>query len=190
MSLFFPQLVAGQIERAANLLPQFTSARPLTKQGLEMGTLVGSLGHVQKSGDRRQSRPFSQYGLFRSFRKRSGDFSGDCGFWFSNLLRLFGIFGHCARGDFLVGLPVDVELQLAVLCGDSERFLEAVAHKSFFLVSRQRLHSFGRQPMFHPQKQLKSSGNDAVNRHLARRGMELHSLGALARRDAVDLQKV
>ncbi len=34
---FFPQLVAGPIERASNLLPQFLTARKVTQQSMEMG---------------------------------------------------------------------------------------------------------------------------------------------------------
>lgn len=45
---FFPQLVAGPIERAANLLPQFTSARPLTKQSWETGTWLVLWGMFKK----------------------------------------------------------------------------------------------------------------------------------------------
>ncbi len=45
---FFPQLVAGPIERAANLLPQFTSIRPLTARGLETGAWLVLWGMFKK----------------------------------------------------------------------------------------------------------------------------------------------
>ncbi|MCS1409863.1 MAG: Peptidoglycan O-acetyltransferase [Verrucomicrobia subdivision 3 bacterium] len=45
---FFPQLVAGPIERAASLLPQFTSARRITVSGTEMGVWLIVWGLFKK----------------------------------------------------------------------------------------------------------------------------------------------
>ena len=45
---FFPQLVAGPIERATNLLPQFTSTRPITKDRLEAGVWLILWGLFKK----------------------------------------------------------------------------------------------------------------------------------------------
>ena len=50
---FFPQLVAGPIERGKNLLPQFQCAR-VRPRSVSRGALADRLGPVQEGGDRRQ----------------------------------------------------------------------------------------------------------------------------------------
>ena len=45
---FFPQLVAGPIERAAHLMPQFEAVRPITRQLLTTGALLFLWGLYQK----------------------------------------------------------------------------------------------------------------------------------------------
>jgi D-alanyl-lipoteichoic acid acyltransferase DltB (MBOAT superfamily) len=45
---FFPQLVAGPIERASNLLPQFLTERKLTKQSMEIGVWLVIWGMFKK----------------------------------------------------------------------------------------------------------------------------------------------
>jgi alginate O-acetyltransferase complex protein AlgI len=45
---FFPQLVAGPIERAAHLMPQFETVRPLTRDMLTTGALLFLWGLYQK----------------------------------------------------------------------------------------------------------------------------------------------
>ncbi len=45
---FFPQLVAGPIERAAHLMPQFETVRPLTRTMLKTGALLFVWGLYQK----------------------------------------------------------------------------------------------------------------------------------------------
>jgi len=45
---FFPQLVAGPIERASNLLPQFTTERSISKQSMENGIWLVIWGMFKK----------------------------------------------------------------------------------------------------------------------------------------------
>ena len=45
---FFPQLVAGPIERAAHLMPQFETVRPITSDMLRTGALLFAWGLYQK----------------------------------------------------------------------------------------------------------------------------------------------
>ncbi len=45
---FFPQLVAGPIERAANLLPQFAKDRNITRERLESGAVLFAWGLFKK----------------------------------------------------------------------------------------------------------------------------------------------
>ncbi len=45
---FFPQLVAGPIERASNLLPQFLNERKVTRQNMEMGLWLVVWGMFKK----------------------------------------------------------------------------------------------------------------------------------------------
>lgn len=45
---FFPQLVAGPIERAKNLLPQLTSPRKITLDGVNLGLYLILLGYFKK----------------------------------------------------------------------------------------------------------------------------------------------
>ncbi|MDO8649013.1 MAG: MBOAT family O-acyltransferase [Candidatus Peregrinibacteria bacterium] len=45
---FFPKLLAGPIERAGHLLPQFSQVRPITKERLSQGIILIAWGFVQK----------------------------------------------------------------------------------------------------------------------------------------------
>jgi len=79
---FFPQLVAGPIERASNLLPQFFEKR--------------TVGNVQKNRHRRQLCGHRRCGVF-GLRGAQFDNIGDschtvC---LSDLRRFFGLFGYC-----------------------------------------------------------------------------------------------
>lgn len=46
---FFPQLVAGPIERATALLPQVTSLRPITRQGIHAALWLVAWGYFKKT---------------------------------------------------------------------------------------------------------------------------------------------
>ena len=68
---FFPQLVAGPIERARHLLPQFEVPRAITLgQPPGRGDAV-PLGLLQEGRDRRQSRADLRAGVLRSRQRRA-----------------------------------------------------------------------------------------------------------------------
>ncbi|MCC6545617.1 MBOAT family protein [Candidatus Sumerlaeota bacterium] len=56
--VYFPQLVAGPIERATNLLPQLTNPRTITADGLVSGAWLVLLGYVKKTAIADAVAPF------------------------------------------------------------------------------------------------------------------------------------
>ncbi len=58
---FFPQLVAGPIERAAHLLTQFRSPRPITREDIETGVTWLAIGYFLKVAIADTIAPFVDY---------------------------------------------------------------------------------------------------------------------------------
>ncbi|MDX1961171.1 MAG: MBOAT family O-acyltransferase [Leptospiraceae bacterium] len=87
---FFPQLVAGPIERATNLLPQILSKRVVTFEEIQRGTFLILLGYFKKVyvadnlalivdpifNDNNSSGAMIFFGLFAFHLQVYGDFAG------------------------------------------------------------------------------------------------------------------
>ena len=65
---FFPQLVAGPIERAAHMMPQYGRERTFSRAKLRVGLAAHDLGPIQESRDRRQPGTVCRRRLWRSVR--------------------------------------------------------------------------------------------------------------------------
>jgi len=69
---FFPQLVAGPIERAASLLPRFAAARTLTREGLRTGLTFVVYGLVKKVAIADNVAPISDLAFARPLADLTG----------------------------------------------------------------------------------------------------------------------
>ena len=112
---FFPQLVAGPIERATHLLPQFKRERAFG-QRVRKRPAVDRLGLVQEDRDRRQPRAVCE----RRLRGSGGLFGhdpvhGDGVLRLPDLLRFLRLLGYGARRREDARLRADEELRLPVL---------------------------------------------------------------------------
>jgi alginate O-acetyltransferase complex protein AlgI len=66
--MFFPQLVAGPIERAASLLPQMERPRQLTARGIQMGLMLMLTGYLKKVVLADGSAPIAEWFYGRAAR--------------------------------------------------------------------------------------------------------------------------
>lgn len=129
---FFPQWVAGLIERARTLLPQFLNPRRLPADPLRLFQEDGPGGqprpdHGQCLRDQSHCRGHSR-GQRPRVDLRNGLFR------LPDLLRLLGLFGHRHPHGSTVRDPPDAEFFLPLLLAKRCRILAAAAHSSFDLV--------------------------------------------------------
>ena len=114
---FFPQLVAGPIERAHNLLPQLQQTPRITRQDLTVGLSLFLVGFFKKVA---LADYLAQYvdpvygnpGLFQA----PALILATAGVRLANLLRLQRLYRHGPRHRPPDGLPDDAQLQQPV-CG-------------------------------------------------------------------------
>ena len=92
---FFPQLVAGPIERASNLGPQISSARHVTHEDVLTGLNLVLLGHFFKVAIADSLAPVVEniFGTRRAYQWAIVD-RGLC-IYFSDIWRFFWLHGHC-----------------------------------------------------------------------------------------------
>ena len=94
---FFPQLVAGPIERAAHLIPQFQNARSRTRWRSSRGCNSPSGGCSRRSSSPTTSHHTSMRCTTIRRRFGYGASDGDGVLRIPDLLRLLGLYGHGAR---------------------------------------------------------------------------------------------
>jgi len=137
---FFPQLMAGPIERAKHLLPQFRRTPVFRLENLTDGMSLFLVGlfkklalanylalYVERVYDNPAAQPASA--LVRV----------------ADLLRLQRLHRHGARRGQNDGLQPHPELQQPLFGDGSGRFLVTVAHQPLVVVPRLRLHPAGRK---------------------------------------------
>ena len=95
--LFFPQMVAGPIERPQNVLHQPARTKDLRRRAVLLGIAAHALGIVQKGRARRQSRPHRRRRMDRSQRTWTRPSRFRVRLLLPDPLRLLGIFRHRAR---------------------------------------------------------------------------------------------
>ena len=144
---FFPQLVAGPIERAHNLLPQLQRTPTITRQDLTDGLSLFLVGFFKKVAlaDYLAQYVDPVYGNPGLFQAPALD-PGDAGVRLANLLRLQRLHRHGPRHRPVDGLPDDAELQQPLRGHGPGRFLEPLAHQPVHLVQGLPLLPAGRQP--------------------------------------------
>ena len=126
---FFPQLVAGPIERASNLLDQFGEERRFDFGAAADGLRQMLWGVVQEDGRGRQSGADCQRGLQRpGQRVRLDAHLGYLCVFVPDLLRLFRVLGHRHRLCSPVRLPPHAELRLPLLFAGYSGVLAPLAH--------------------------------------------------------------
>ena len=103
-SRFFPQLVAGPIERASHLLPQFLSRHVLDPERVRLGLRLCLIGLFKKMVVADNLAPFVDrvYGGERPAEPRHPA-PGHLRLRVPDLLRLLRLLGHRDRGGALLG---------------------------------------------------------------------------------------
>ncbi len=143
---FFPRLLAGPIERANHLLPQFHGEGRVTLQDFTDGLSIFAVGYFKKVAlaDYLAIYVAQVYGSPEQ-HQAPGAAAGDVPVRLADLLRFQRLHGHGPRHRPDDGHRPDAELQQPLSGGQHGRLLEAVAHQPVVLVPRLRVHPAGRQ---------------------------------------------
>ena len=160
---FFPQLVAGPIERPNDLLPQFHRAAMWDTANFHRGLKLILVGLFKKVfvGD--------NCALVANYAFAPG----------VNLDAPWAILGTLAFAFQIYG---DFSGYTDIARGSAR--LEPLAHHAFVVVSRLCLYSARRQPWHGGADVLQSLADDAARRLVARRELDIYHLGRLSRRAA------
>ena len=181
---FFPQLVAGPIERAGHLMPQFETVRPFDRQMFTSGALLFALGPLSKNRDSRQRIADCQCGIQRAGPPNRGrHLGGGIGIRRADLLRLLRLLQHGTRACTLSGVRSDDQLQPAVFRSQPVGVLAALAHQPIAMAARLFVHTARRQSRRAAQDVPQSHDHDAAGGIVARRILDLRCLGSISRRN-------
>ena len=127
--MFYPQLVAGPIERPQNLLPQFHRPHVVQQRRRARRTPVDAAGALQEGRRRRHDRAGGQRRLCRSGEpRRPGARLCDRPVRRPDLRRFLRLLGHRPGRGARHGVRADGQLQPALSRALGVRVLEALAH--------------------------------------------------------------
>ena len=182
---FFPQLVAGPIARASDLLPQIAAKRPrITWAQAEMAiwlicwglfkkiTLADNFGHLVELIEPR-IQPDNIIGRSRLAVRlclRRPD-----------LLRFFRLYRHRPRSRQTLQYRADAKLPDALFCVVALRLLAALAYFPVDLAARLSLHPVGRGATWPAEDASESRHHDVPGRPVAWRRHRLRHLGPVSR---------
>ena len=148
--LFFPQLVAGPIVRATDLLPQMREARSFAKVRVRFFLLMFLIGYFKKSVVSDNLAPFID-----AFYANVGGY-GATDAAIASLFYSVQIYcDFSGYTDMAIasarppGLPAQAELQLPLLGRQSHRLLAPMAHQPVDWSARLSVHSARRQSRRH-----------------------------------------
>lgn len=183
-SFFFPTVSSGPILKPGNFFPQLRETSPLPQDtaaglyaiGLGLAKkvlLADNLGVLVNNGwgSLSELTALTAWCVILGYTLQLYfDFSGYC-----------DLTAGCAR---LLGLRLPIQLRLSLPESIRYGVLEAVAHDPDGLPPGERLLSPGRQPKGPGAYIPEHSGGVPRQRHLARRGVDLHPLGPASRAGA------
>ena len=175
---FFPQLVAGPIERAADLMPQIKEEHTFDYDNAVYGLKLMAWGLFKKMVI---ADTLSKYvsAVYDAPPENGWIFTHSCYFLLlvSDLLRLLRIFGYCSRNVKASGhSPID-EFQKSLFLTVNQGILEPLAHFTVHLVSGLRLYSSGRKPHRKGSSCIESFDNLSGKRTVAWSQLDIRSLG-------------
>ena len=175
---FFPQLVAGPIERAAHLMPQFETVRPLTGRLFASGSLLFLWGLYQKMVIADNVAPFAN-AVFGHPAGQTRRGNSHCGprIHSSDLLRLLRLLEHGTRPRPLPRLRPDGQFQSAVLRAYAFGVLAALAYQPLELAARLLVHLARRKSSRHADDVPQSHDHDAAWGPVAWRRLDVRCLG-------------
>ena len=175
---FFPQLVAGPIERSASLLPQIHKKHEIDLENMYYGIRLIVWGLFKKMvvADNLAVFVDQVYGDIYNF---SGGPILIATVFFSVQIYcdFLGIFRYCKGLRQTVRNRINGELQEPVFCNQRQGFLGTMAYFPFQLVQGLSIYSTGRQQGRQIQKLHQCHGYISGERTLARRKLELCYLG-------------
>ena len=177
---FFPQLMAGPIERARHLLPQLRQFPPIRLQNFTDGVSLFLVGLFKKLALANYLAFYVErvYDNPEGFR-RAGAAAGHLRVRLADLFRLQRLHGHGAGRRASDGVQLDFELQQPLPRHGPGRVLDTLAHQPFHMVPGLRLYSVRRQPGRRFQHLPQSVHDLLAFRHLARGGLDVRHLGGL-----------
>ena len=143
---FFPQMVAGPIERPYELLPQFHREPQVSFAGIRSGMVQALWGLFKKMVLADNVADFVGWSMTRLGFTIGRRVVGYAVVFHPDLLRFFRLHRYCVRHSAHDGLRIAHQFHAALFQPFGGRVLEAMAHIPLHLVSRLRLHSAGRQP--------------------------------------------
>ena len=133
---FYPQLVAGPIERSTNLMPQIKQGTHFSFENMRAGLLLMGWGDVPKAGDCRSARALCRHGLsgLCADGRRLPDPCNHplCA---ADLLRFRLLLQHRAGRGTGDGIPTDGQLQRALFLEELRGVLVEMAYLAEHLVS-------------------------------------------------------
>ena len=145
---FFPQLMAGPIERAKHLLPQYQTFPEIRLQNFTDGASLFLVGLFKKLALANYLSLLRRAGLRQSGRlRRPGAARGDLRFRLADLLRFQRLHRHGPRRGQGHGLQPDPELSQSLPGHRHRRVLDPLAHQPLLVVPGLRLHPAGREPL-------------------------------------------
>ncbi len=145
---FFPLVLSGPIERSNRLMPQIVGSRVCNDNDFSEGIYHVAMGLFKKTVLADNLAPMVNYIFSKDPLTLSGPecLIGMYSIYFSNILRFFRLFPPGSRHGKTVGFRRNVELQNAIFFKDTQRVLEALAHKPFVMDPGLPLHPSGWKP--------------------------------------------
>ncbi len=177
---FFPQLVAGPIERATNLLPQITSPRTFTYEQGRDGMRLILWGMFKKVVVADSCAPYVDmcFDNPEAFLRLDPHPRGHP-LLLPDLRGLLRILRHRHRHRQALRLRADDQLQVPLLLPRHRRVLEALAHLPLHLVPRLPLHPPRRVARLQAQGHPQRLHHLPRLRVLARGQLDLHRWGGI-----------
>lgn len=179
---FFPQLVAGPIERAANLLPQFLRPRTFDTAQAVDGLRQALWGFFKKIVVADNCAILAN-GIFDNYENLSGGalVIGAVAFSFQIYCDFSGYSDIAIGIARLFGFSLMRNFNYPYFSRDIAEFWRRWHILAHHMVPRLRLHSAGRQPRIEMDGVPQHAGHLPPERILARRELDLHRLGRLPR---------
>src|ERR1043166_3210991 len=184
---FFPQLIAGPIARASELLPQVAATRPGGLGGAGGGgVLADRLGPVQENIARRQLRSGGRasHGRTRPSEPRRRRLYFHDRLRRADLLRFFRLYRHRPRRRQAVRHRAAAQFPRALFRHLAFGVLAALAHLAVALAARLSLHPAWRRARGPAENAAQSRHHHVPRRAVARRRLRIHRVGSLSRRAA------
>ena len=181
--MFFPLLVAGPIERAWHLIPQFKRDRHISADKVRSGLLLCASGFFKKLVIADNVAVLANYGFGNPSASGATHLIAVYAFAFQIYCDFSGYSDIAAGTARILGFEVFQNFNLPYLTTNPERVLARVAHQPVEFFPRLRLHPARRQSRVAVADAAEPDDHDAAVRPLARRRLDFRPVGRISRPD-------